>query len=71
MQGDTGKGGIKMMKGIERILEILDYVKKENPYPADIFTGKTEEGMRGVAARISWDVCCEKIKKEVLEYAEK
>lgn len=39
------------------IIYIWD-VFNANPYPKDIFTGKTEEGMRGIAGRISWENSC-------------
>lgn len=51
----------------DKILEIIEETKKENPYPEDIFVGKTEEGMRGKASRISWNNACDVIKEKLNE----
>jgi len=52
------------MKREEMLKEVED-VRKDNPYPSDVFVGITEEGMRGKAAKISWDCCCDAIAERL------
>ncbi|MCE7743884.1 MAG: hypothetical protein GPJ52_01990 [Candidatus Heimdallarchaeota archaeon] len=51
-----------MSMEVDKIIEIINDMKKENPYPEDIFVS-----MKGKAARNSWNVCCEDIIARILE----
>lgn len=54
-----------MSMEVEKIIAIINDVKKRNPYPEDIFVS-----MKGKAARISWNNCCEDIIASILEEME-
>ncbi|GAG13734.1 unnamed protein product [marine sediment metagenome] len=51
-----------MSMEVDKIIEIINEMKKRNPYPEDIFVSK-----KGKAARNSWNVCCEDIITRILE----
>lgn len=54
-----------MSMEVEKIIAIINDVKKRNPYPEDIFVS-----MKGKAARISWNNCCEDSIASILEEME-
>ena len=54
------EGYEKAMKEVEEILEEL---RNNNPYPTDIFTGKTEEGKIGQFGRIVFNNALEDVKQ--------
>jgi hypothetical protein len=45
--------------------EILNELERKNPYPLDIFTDKTEEGLRGRFGHKVWENCIREFKKEL------
>jgi len=54
------EGYEKAMKEVEEVLEEL---RNNNPYPTDIFTGKTEEGKIGQFGRIVFNNALEDVKQ--------
>ena len=43
--------------------DIFNQIKTENPYPSDIFTGKTQEGETGQFGKKVWNNCIDKFKE--------
>ena len=54
----------------EEFDKILDELRSNNPYPNDIFTGKTEEGKIGQFGRIVYNNALEDIKQKIRESEE-
>jgi hypothetical protein len=50
---------------IERVLKEVEKVKKDNPYPEDIF-----QSLHGKFGRLVWNNCCEELKERILEEVE-
>ena len=50
-------------KARREVEEVLDKLKNNNPYPTDIFTGKTEEGKIGQYGRIVYNNALEDLKQ--------
>jgi len=48
---------------MQKVVEIVERVKKDNPYPDDIF----QKDMFGKFGRLVWNNCCDKILKELEE----
>lgn len=50
--------------------KILAEVRAENPYPLDVFTGKTQDGKYGQFGHRVWVNCLNKIEKKMREESE-
>jgi len=50
---------------LREFIEIIIKVKDNNPYPEDVFTGVTEEGLRGKAGNLAHRNCCDDLISEI------
>jgi hypothetical protein len=57
----------KLLNKVEKINSIIKELRMENPYPSDIFTGKTEEGKIGQFGKKVWNNCLDELEKSLKE----
>ena len=52
---------------LQEVKETIGSMRTDNPYPTDIFTGKTEEGKIGQFGRKVWNNCLDELEKRLKE----
>jgi len=58
------KKAIEVLK-LSELKKLIQSLRTNNPYPADIFTGKTEEGKIGQYGNKVWNNCLDEMEKQL------